>query len=157
MNNSLFQVVGIELAMSTINISHIDQHCNLLLEKKIIHSSPMLPGLVSIKLCEYIQSVDDINGEVKSVGICLQGKLGEGNRSIKECKYLPGWNDVPLVDWLELRLGLKVILAHSSEYMHFIGNKNKNIFNQSDKFLSYASFSVGRLALETFLRCNEPF
>ena len=69
------------------------------------------------------------------------------NRIVKSCSCFPGWLDVPLLDWLESMIDSKVILATTND-CECLGLKYKNISKHSSDFLSYASFGVGRLALD---------
>ena len=73
--------------------------------------TPAVPGAVTMALCEAVEQLDPQH-HAGVVGIGLPGPMDAAARVARVCINLPGWEEVPLADWLEPRLERQVTLAN---------------------------------------------
>ena len=141
------QGIGVDIELTTIIASRINQDGNLLACKHNKLPKLAMPGLVTVTLCEVIQLIDP-NHEAQLIGVGLPGKVDFGGRRIKECIDMPGWVDVPLADWLEVRLKRKVFISNIED-CHLLGS----LFPVSGVGIDdclVASFGAVKLAFDRF-------
>tara|TARA_Y100001968_G_scaffold265077_1_gene254146 strand:- start:1277 stop:1744 length:468 start_codon:yes stop_codon:yes gene_type:complete len=152
--SSLVKVVGVDIGITTINICHFNKKMNLFQEVLLKSPKPLMPGAVTIELCEYFKCLENKKC-IEFVGISLPVSLHHGDRLVGECSSLSGWSDVPFADWLEVRLGTKVVLSNSKQ-CELLGT-TWDKFSSSFEGKSFASVGVARLAYEKFVRNVAPF
>ena len=112
-----------------------------------------MPGAVTIELCEYFKPLQNKKC-IEFVGISLPVSFLDEDRFVGKCSSLSGWSDVPFADWLEVRLGKKVILSNSNQ-CELLG-KTWDKFSSSFEGKSFAAVGVARLAYEKFVRNVAP-
>ena len=108
--NSL-EVIGIDLGGTAIKLGRFSADGHLLEQQQLQTPQPATPGAVCIALVEAIDDLDP-NRRALVVGIGLPGPMDVGARVARICINLPGWEDIPLADWLESRLQRRVTLAN---------------------------------------------
>ena len=108
--NSL-EVIGIDLGGTAIKLGRFSADGHLLEQQRVQPPQPATPGAVCIALVEAIEALDP-DRRALVVGIGLPGPMDVGARVARICINLPGWEDIPLADWLESRLQRRVTLAN---------------------------------------------
>lgn len=106
-----FQVIGVDLGGTAIKLARFDHTGEVLAEATIPTPQPSLPGAVCIAICDAIDQLDPEHS-ADLVGVGLPGPMDAAARVARVCINLPGWEEVPLADWLEPRLGRRVTLAN---------------------------------------------
>ena len=107
------QLIGVEISTETIKACLFDCCGTPCLSVDLKSPQPLMPGAVTVALCEGIMSIDPFF-KADYVGVSLPGKVDHQGRIALSCDEMPGWIDVPFADWLELRLSKKVVLINSS-------------------------------------------
>ena len=107
-------VMGVDIGFKTINFSIFSMNGSFLKEKSISSPQPLMPGAVTIEICEGIYDFDQLE-KIRCIGISLPGQAVINNRLIEKFTGLNFWENVPLVDWLEIRLNRKVIMGNFKE------------------------------------------
>ena len=105
------QVIGIDLGGTAIKLARFNRQGALQAELSIDTPQPAVPGAVTVALCEAIDRLDPTR-MAGLVGVGLPGPMDASARVARVCINLPGWDDVPLADWLEARLERRVTLAN---------------------------------------------
>ena len=105
------QVIGIDLGGTAIKLARFTRSGELLAEAQLPTPQPAVPGAVTMALCEAVEQLDPQH-HADVVGIGLPGPMDTAARVARVCINLPGWEEVPLADWLEPRLERRVTLAN---------------------------------------------
>ncbi len=105
------EVIGVDLGGTAIKIGRFALDGSLLSKQEIATPQPAMPGAVCIALVEAIEVLDP-DRRASVVGIGLPGPMDLQARVARVCINLPGWEEVPLADWLESRLQRRVTLAN---------------------------------------------
>ena len=105
------QVIGIDLGGTAIKLARFDPSGTLLAELEVATPQPAVPGAVTMALCDAVERLDP-DAAAAYVGVGLPGPMDAAARVARVCINLPGWEDVPLADWLEVRLQRRVTLAN---------------------------------------------
>jgi glucokinase len=105
------QVIGVDLGGTAIKLGRFDVCGTLLAEAQVATPQPAVPGAVCMALCEAIEQLDP-DRRAPVVGVGLPGPMDASARVARVCINLPGWEEVPLAEWLEARLGRRVTLAN---------------------------------------------
>ena len=105
------QVIGIDLGGTAIKLARFTDEGARLAELERPTPQPAVPGAVTMALCEAVAELDP-EREARWVGVGLPGPMDAGARVARVCINLPGWEEVPLADWLEPRLDRRVTLAN---------------------------------------------
>ena len=109
------QVIGIDLGGTAIKLARFSRSGDLLAEAQLPTPQPAMPGAVTMALCEAVEELDP-QRLAAVVGIGLPGPMDATARVARVCINLPGWEEVPLADWLEPRLERRVTLANDGNY-----------------------------------------
>ena len=105
------QIIGVDLGGTAIKLGRFDLHGNVLAEARVATPQPAVPGVVCMALCEAIEQLDP-DRLAPVVGLGLPGPMDAAARVARVCINLPGWEEVPLAEWLEPRLQRRVTLAN---------------------------------------------
>ena len=105
------EVIGIDLGGTAIKLGRFSIDGHLLEDQQLQTPQPATPGAVCVALVEAIEALDP-DRRASIVGIGLPGPMDVEARVAKVCINLPGWEEVPLADWLEPRLQRRVTLAN---------------------------------------------
>ena len=105
------QVIGIDLGGTAIKLARFTDEGARLAELERPTPQPAVPGAVTMALCEAVAELDP-EREARWVGVGLPGPMDAEARVARVCINLPGWEEVPLADWLEPRLDRRVTLAN---------------------------------------------
>ena len=105
------QVIGIDLGGTAIKLGRFNCAGELLAELQVSTPQPAVPGAVTMALCEAVEQLDP-NRQASVVGVGLPGPMDPAARVARICINLPGWENVPLAEWMESRLDRAVTLAN---------------------------------------------
>ena len=105
------EVIGIDLGGTAIKLGRFSADGHLVEMQQVQTPHPATPGAVCIALVEAVEALDP-DRRALIVGIGLPGPMDVGARVARVCINLPGWEDIPLADWLESRLQRRVTLAN---------------------------------------------
>ena len=105
------QVIGIDLGGTAIKLARFTAEGELLAELERPTPQPAVPGAVTMALCEAVAELDP-DRQAASIGVGLPGPMDAQARVARVCINLPGWEEVPLAEWLEPRLQRRVTLAN---------------------------------------------
>ncbi|WP_037990763.1 ROK family protein [Synechococcus sp. CC9616] len=105
------QVIGIDLGGTAIKLARFTAEGELLAQLEQPTPQPAVPGAVTMALCEAVAELDP-GREAAWVGVGLPGPMDVEARVARICINLPGWEEVPLAEWLEPRLKRRVTLAN---------------------------------------------
>ena len=105
------EVIGIDLGGTAIKLGRFSIDGHLLENQQLQTPQPATPGAVCVALVEAIEALDP-DRRASIVGIGLPGPMDVEARVARVCINLPGWEEVPLADWLEPRLQRRVTLAN---------------------------------------------
>ena len=104
------EAIGVDIGGTAIKLGRFSADGNLLQKQQVQTPQPATPGAVCIALVEAIETLDP-DRRALLVGIGLPGPMDVSARVSRVCINLPGWEEVPLADWLEPRLQRRVTLA----------------------------------------------
>ncbi len=105
------EVIGIDLGGTAMKLGRFSIDGHLLEDQQLQTPQPATPGAVCVALVEAIEALDP-DRRASIVGIGLPGPMDVEARVARVCINLPGWEEVPLADWLEPRLQRRVTLAN---------------------------------------------
>jgi glucokinase len=105
------QLIGIDLGGTAIKLGRFDRQGELLAELQVPTPQPAMPGAIAVALAEAVQQLDP-DRLAPLVGIGLPGPMDAAGRVARVCINLPGWEQVPLAEWLEPQLQRRVTLAN---------------------------------------------
>ncbi|MFM8975560.1 MAG: ROK family protein [Vulcanococcus sp.] len=105
------QLIGIDLGGTAIKLGRFSRSGELLAELQVSTPQPAMPGGVVMAIVEAVQRLDP-DGLAPLVGVGLPGPMDAAGRVARVCINLPGWEQVPLAEWLEPQLQRRVTLAN---------------------------------------------
>lgn len=105
------EVIGVDIGGTAIKLGRFSADGKLLQKQQVQTPQPATPGAVCVALVEAIEALDP-DRRASIVGIGLPGPMDVEARVARVCINLPGWEEVPLADWLEPRLQRRVTLAN---------------------------------------------
>ena len=105
------QLIGIDVGGTAIKLGRFNCDGQLLAEAQMPTPQPAMPGAVTMAIVEAVQRLDP-DGLAPHVGIGLPGPMDAAARVARVCINLPGWQQVPLAEWLEPQLGRRVTLVN---------------------------------------------
>ena len=105
------QLIGVDLGGTAIKLGRFSLDGELLAELEVPTPQPPMPGAVVIAIVEAVQQLDP-ERLASSVGLGLPGPMDAAGRVARVCINLPGWEQVPLAEWLEPQLQRRVTLAN---------------------------------------------
>ena len=107
------QLIGVDLGGSAIKLGRFSEAGELLAELVVPTPQPALPGAVTTAIVEAVQHLDP-ERLADRVGVGHPGPSDRACRVARIAINLPGWQDVPLADWLEPLLERRVTLANDA-------------------------------------------
>ncbi|MFM2204993.1 MAG: hypothetical protein RLZZ560_388 [Cyanobacteriota bacterium] len=105
------QLIGIDLGGTAIKLGRFSDSGALLAELQVPTPQPAMPGGVVMAIVEAVQQLDP-DRLAPLVGVGLPGPMDAAGRVARVCINLPGWEQVPLAEWLEPQLQRRVTLAN---------------------------------------------
>ena len=105
------QLIGVDLGGTAIKLGRFSLEGELLAELEVATPQPAMPGAVVMAIVEAVQRLDP-HQQAPVLGVGLPGPMDAAARVARVCINLPGWEQVPLADWLEPQLQRRVTLAN---------------------------------------------
>ena len=105
------QLIGVDLGGTAIKLGRFSLEGELLAELEVPTPQPPMPGAVVMTIVEAVQQLDPA-GLAPCVGVGLPGPMDAAGRVARVCINLPGWEQIPLAEWLEPQLNRCVTLAN---------------------------------------------
>jgi glucokinase len=105
------QLIGIDLGGTAIKLGRFSRSGELVAELQVPTPQPAMPGGVVMTIVEAVQQLDP-DRLAPLVGVGLPGPMDAVGRVARVCINLPGWEQVPLAEWLEPQLQRRVTLAN---------------------------------------------
>jgi len=105
------QLIGVDLGGTAIKLGRYSPAGELLAELERPTPQPAMPGAVVMAIVEAVQQLDP-DRRAALVGVGLPGPMDAAGRVARVCINLPGWEQVPLAEWLEPQLQRRVTLAN---------------------------------------------
>jgi glucokinase len=105
------QLIGIDLGGTAIKLGRFSRSGELLAQLQVPTPQPAMPGGVVMTIVEAVQQLDP-DRLAPLVGVGLPGPMDAAGRVARVCINLPGWEQVPLAEWLEPQLQRRVTLAN---------------------------------------------
>jgi glucokinase len=105
------QLIGVDLGGTAIKLGRFNLEGERLAALQVPTPQPAMPGAVSVAIAEAVEQLDPEH-LADRVGIGLPGPMDAAGRVARICINLPGWQNVPLADWLEPQLQRRVTLGN---------------------------------------------
>lgn len=107
------QVIGIDLGGSAIKLGRFDRSGHCWQSLTIPTPQPAYPDAVLEAMVAAIAQLDPEN-QSRAIGVGTPGPVDATGRVARVAINLAGWQDVPLADWLEAKMGKPTILANDA-------------------------------------------
>lgn len=107
------QVLGIDLGGTAIKLGKFLQDGTCLETITIATPQPANPEPVIQAIAQGIKQLD-LDRSCGAIGIGLPGPTDNARRIAKKSINLPGWDDVPVADWLEAQTKLPTLLENDA-------------------------------------------
>lgn len=105
------ELIGVDVGGTAIKLGRFSNGGELLAELECPTPQPAMPGGVVTAIVDAVAALDP-DRRASRVGIGLPGPMDAAARVARVCINLPGWQQVPLAEWLEPQLGRRVTLAN---------------------------------------------
>ncbi|WP_415400042.1 ROK family protein [Synechococcus sp. W4D4] len=105
------QLIGVDVGGTAIKLGRFSTDGELLAELERPTPQPAMPGGVVTAIVEAV-AVLDPDRLASRVGVGLPGPMDAEARVARVCINLPGWQQIPLSEWLEPQLQRRVTLAN---------------------------------------------
>jgi glucokinase len=106
-------LIGVDIGGSAIKLGRFNRQGDPLAESTVPTPQPAMPGAVCMAVVEAIAALDP-ERRADRVGIGLPGPADREGRIARRAINLPGWERIPLADWLEPQIGRPVVLANDA-------------------------------------------
>jgi glucokinase len=111
--NNLNEVIGVDLGGTAIKIGRFLKDGTCVKSISLVTPQPANPQPVVEAIAQGIQQINqDYN--CQAIGLGVPGPTDTARRIAKKSINLPGWDDVPVADWLEAQTGLPTILENDA-------------------------------------------
>ena len=107
------EVIGVDLGGSGIKLGRFEPNGYCLESITIATPQPALPEPVVTAIARGIKQLNH-NHTIRAVGLGVPGPTDNARRIAKKSINLPGWDDVPVADWLETQTGLTTLLENDA-------------------------------------------
>ncbi|MEB3321815.1 MAG: ROK family protein [Synechococcaceae cyanobacterium] len=107
------QVIGVDVGGTAIKLGRFDPEGRLLAAHEVPTPRPALPGAVTMAIVEAVAALDP-QRRAGLVGVGIPGPTDAAGRVARLSINLPGWEGVPLAEWLEPQLERRVVVANDA-------------------------------------------
>ncbi|MGH1396034.1 MAG: ROK family protein [Trichormus sp.] len=111
MGNS--QVIGIDLGGTAIKLGRFSQDGSCLQSLTVATPQPATPEAVFAVMVDAIAQIDEDNQTI-AIGVGTPGPADAQGRIAQIAINLPGWQNIPLADWLEAKIGKPTIIENDA-------------------------------------------
>ena len=107
------QVIGVDLGGTTIKLGRFTREGACLKALSVPTPQPAVPAAVAAVMVEAIELIDPHHCAI-ATGVGTPGPVDVAGRIALVAINLPGWQDVPLADWLEAKTNRPTVLANDA-------------------------------------------
>jgi glucokinase len=107
------QVIGIDLGGTAIKLGCFLQNGTCLETISLPTPQPANPQPVVKAIAQGVQQLN-LNRTCQAIGLGMPGPTDKARRIARKSINLPGWDDVPVADWLEAQTGLPTVLENDA-------------------------------------------
>jgi glucokinase len=107
------QVIGIDLGGTAIKLGRFSQDGSCLQSLTIATPQPATPEAVFAVMVDAIAKIDPDNQTI-AIGVGTPGPADATRRIAQIAINLPGWQNIPLADWLEAKIGKPTIIENDA-------------------------------------------
>ena len=107
------EVIGVDLGGTAIKLGRFLADGNCLEEISIATPQPANPQSVVKAIADGVNRLNQ-NQTSSAIGLGVPGPTDPQRRIAKKSINLPGWDDVPVADWLEAQTGLPTMLENDA-------------------------------------------
>jgi glucokinase len=107
------QVIGIDLGGTAIKLGRFLSDGTCLETISLTTPQPANPRPVVKAIAQGVQQLN-LNRTCQAIGLGMPGPTDKARRIARKSINLPGWDDVPVADWLEAQTGLPTILENDA-------------------------------------------
>jgi glucokinase len=107
------QVIGIDLGGTAIKLGRFLEAGTCLETISLPTPQPANPEPVVKAIAQGVQQLN-LNCTCKAIGLGMPGPTDKARRIARKSINLPGWDDVPVADWLEVQTGLPTVLENDA-------------------------------------------
>ena len=107
------QVIGIDVGGTAIKLGRFQPDGTCLQSLTLTTPQPSTPEAVLAVMVDAIAQVDPYNQTV-AIGVGTPGPADKTGRIAQIAINLPGWQNVPLADWLEAKTGKPTVIANDA-------------------------------------------
>ncbi|WP_269622816.1 hypothetical protein [Prochlorococcus marinus] len=109
------QLIGVDVGRCVLKTYNFIMNDNKHFERDFGFSSPLTPGALTVLACEAVDLIDK-ESSVDFISLAFPGEIDHKRRKIQSCSVWAGWDEVPLADWLEIRLKRKVVIFKKKSF-----------------------------------------
>jgi glucokinase len=107
------QVIGIDLGGTAIKLGRFLEDGTCLETISLTTPQPANPEPVVKAIAQGVQQLN-LNRTCSAIGLGMPGPTDKARRIARKSINLPGWDDVPVADWLEAQTGLPTVLENDA-------------------------------------------
>lgn len=107
------QVIGVDLGGTAIKLGRFTETGVCLQALTVATPQPALPEAVAAAIAAAIEQVD-LESQVIAIGVGTPGPADTAGRIARLAINLPGWQNIPLADWLEAKTGRPTVLENDA-------------------------------------------
>jgi glucokinase len=106
-------VIGIDLGGTAMKLGCFTPSGACLQSRRVPTPQPATPEAVLAAMVDAVEQLDP-QAEAIALGVGMPGPADAAGRIARVAINLPGWQDIPLADWLEAKLGRPTVLANDA-------------------------------------------
>ncbi|AFY42228.1 ROK family protein [Nostoc sp. PCC 7107] len=107
------EVIGIDIGGTAIKLGRFSEDGACLKCLTVATPQPATPEAVLEVIVDAIAQIDPDNQTI-AIGVGMPGPADASGRIAKIAINLPGWLDVPLAEWLEIKTGKPTVIANDA-------------------------------------------
>lgn len=107
------EVIGVDLGGSAIKLGRFEPDGTCLESLTLVTPQPAQPQPVIAAIARGVQKLNH-HRTSQAIGLGVPGPTDNQRRIAKKSINLPGWDDIPVADWLETQTGLPTLLENDA-------------------------------------------
>jgi len=107
------EVIGIDVGGTAIKLGRFRQDGSCVQSLTVATPQPATPEAVVAAILDAIAQIDPDNQTI-AIGVGTPGPADAAGRIAKIAINLPGWHDIPLAEWLEIKTGKPTVIANDA-------------------------------------------
>lgn len=141
-------VVGVAVYSHSIFVCSLTKGKRLVFKTRFKAPDPFMPGAVTVDISEFILSISS-NFNIECIGVSFPGSVDKEGKLVKGYLGFPEWMEVPLGEWLEVRLKRNVLISNVNDCKHKATSIWNEKFNWDEAF--QAACGAAGLAVDKFI------